>query len=289
MWGNKRHRHMPAGKALGAVMTGALLLSAALAPVTSAAAPHPTDGSAVVDGATAEWSLSTDHFGDMTDAGVADRPVRAKLYVRYDCDAETLFALVLVQGDEQGRQDRPDEAYLRIDGEDKLVGATSGNDGTPPDFAWINGDGTLADGYEASGELEPGTYTLRAHILVADDSADGYTPMDVVGRAVPLVIECGEEEPTDGEEEPTDGEEEPTDGGEEPTDGQEEPVGGVGGATGRPRTTLPPTDALVGTEPTTSGDGVRVALVLLASAVGVAALVTPTRRRRVVEETNEAA
>ncbi len=143
MWGNTRHRHMPAGKALGAVMTGALLLSAALAPVTSAAAPNPTYGSAVVDGATAEWSLSTDHFGDMTDAGVAGRPVRAKLYVRYDCDAETLFALVLVQGDEQGRQDRPDEAYLRIDGEGKLVGATSGNDGTPPDFAWIDGDGTL--------------------------------------------------------------------------------------------------------------------------------------------------
>ena len=283
MWGNTRHRHMPAGRAFGAVLTGALLLSAVLAPVTSAAAPNPSYDTAEVDGDAGEWSLGADHFADMTDGGVDGRPVRAKLYVRYDCETEILFALVLVEGDEQARQDRPDEAYLRVDAEGKLVGATSGNDGTPPDFEWIDGDGTLADGYEASGELEPGTYSLRAHILVADDSADGYTPMDVVGRDVPLVIAC------EGEEEPTDGEEEPTDGGEEPTDGQEEPVGGVGGATGRPRTTLPPTDALVGTEPTTSGDGIRVALVLLASAVGVAALVTPTRRRRVVEETNEAA
>ena len=33
----------------------------------------------------------------MTDAGNADAAVRAKLYLKYDCDSETLSALVLAQ------------------------------------------------------------------------------------------------------------------------------------------------------------------------------------------------
>ncbi len=37
----------------------------------------------------------------------------------------------------------------------------------------------------------------------ADDSADGYTPMDVVGRNVPLEMECGEVGPTQGTPTPT--------------------------------------------------------------------------------------
>lgn len=261
-------------------VSAAMLLAAALAPVSMAAAPTPSAGSATVDGDPSEWSVGADFFSDMTDAGDASKPVRAKLWLRYDCDAEVLYALVLATGDEQVLQSRPAEAYLRIDGSGKLVSGDSGNDGTAPDFAWVNGDGSLADGFEASGPLGPGEYTLRAHVLVADDSSDGYTPMDTVGRDVPLVIDCGDEEPVVGTPTPT-----PTPtGGSGPTDDPtEKPDGNVGGATGTPRTTLPPTDTVPGTAAiSTSPDGLRLVLAALAVAILASAFVLPAIARATV-------
>jgi hypothetical protein len=263
-------------RSAAAIGAGVLLLTALIAPTTMAAAPN--SGSATVDGATGDWSLGADFFADMADAGRDDVPVRAKLYLKYDCETETLFALVLSEGDEKVRQDRPDEAYIAIDGEKVIEEGES--------FAWVNGDGTLADGFEGSAELEPGSYTLRAHVLVADDSADGYTPMDVIGRTTSLDIECEEdEEPTD--EEPTD--EEPTD--EEPTD--EEPTnpgGGVGPTTGtRPQRTLPPTDTIEAVTAPSNGVGMVLAILGVGS-LATLALTFGRRRQPVaikVEETTK--
>jgi hypothetical protein len=258
------------------LVAGALLLSALIAPTTFAAAPNPSQGSATVDGDIGDWSLGDDFFADMTDAGNPDMPARAKLYLRYDCDSETLFALVLAVGDEKARQDRPDEAYLRIDGAGKLIDP----DG---DFAWVNGDGTLADGWEGAAELAPGSYTVRAHVLIADDSEDGYTPMDPVGRNVPLVIECEEEvEPTPTEEvAPTQG-----------TNPTPKPPSGDVAPTTRtnPQTTLPPTDTLEQSTGAQSG-GVALVLTLLALSSAASLVVTIGHRRRpaavTVEETTE--
>jgi hypothetical protein len=251
-------------RSAAAIGAGVLLLTALIAPTTMAAAPN--SGSATVDGATGDWSLGADFFADMADAGRDDVPVRAKLYLKYDCETETLFALVLSEGDEKVRQDRPDEAYIAIDGEKVIEEGES--------FAWVNGDGTLADGFEGSAELEPGSYTLRAHVLVADDSADGYTPLDVVGRDVALVIDCGEVAPTQGTPKP------------KPTE-RAAPTGGVQPATGRP--TLPATDtADVAASATTSHTGIAIVLGLLATAVGGSLLLRPARRRpATVEETIE--
>src|SRR5690349_24141693 len=258
------------------VATGVLLLSAILAPTTMAA--QPNSGSATVDGATGDWSLSADFFANMTDAGHPDAAVRAKLYLKYDCDSEKLFALVLAQGGEQVRQKRTDEAYIMIDGK-KIIDSSHG------DFAWVNGDGELADGFEGGAGLAAGSYTLRAHVLVADDSADGYTPMDVVGRFVPLVIECGEVGPTQGTPTPTPT---PTPA---PTSGQQTPTptpaetGGVAPTTAvnTPKPTLPPTDASNPFDNGGGGDGIRLVAVLLGVAVGTCLLFTPRRRRIPVE------
>jgi hypothetical protein len=240
------------------VATGVLLLSALFAPATLAASPN--EGTATVDGATGDWSLGADFFADMTDAGHPDAAVRAKLYLKYDCESETLFALVLAQGEEQVRQERTDEAYIMIDGT-KVIDSTHG------DFAWVNGDGELADGFEGGAELAAGSYTLRAHVLVADDSADGYTPMDVIGRTVPLDIECQEVEPTATAKPPTP---KPTDngGGVEPTTGTNQ----------GPTKTLPPTDTLDPAGSASSGAG----LILTILAVGSLAtlVVTLGGRRR---------
>ncbi len=167
-----------------------------MVPTSFAAAPNPSKGTAVVDGNPGEWDLTADFFARMTDAGYEDRPTLANLYLRYDCTDEVLYSLVLVVDGQNAQQTRPENAYIRIDGAGKLVSGLSGNDGTPPDFSWVNGDGTFADGFEASGPLAPGSYTVRAHILIDDNSADGYAPVDTVSRDVPLVIDCPAPTPT---------------------------------------------------------------------------------------------
>jgi hypothetical protein len=210
------------------------------ASVGAASPPVPSSGSATVDGKTGDWNLAADHFADMTDTGIADGPVMAKLYLRYDCASETLFALVLGVDGIQFRETRPENAYIRIDGVGKLVSGESGNDGTPPDFSWVNPDGTLADGWEASGSLAPGTYALRAHVLRPDDSADGYAQVDNIGKADPLKLVCATATPTPT---PT-----PT-GTTEPTaTANGTPTGTVEAVTSRPRVTLPPTSTIASTE-----------------------------------------
>jgi len=250
-----KRRHGSMTRIAIAAAAGVLLLTAAFVPASMlAAAPTPAAGSATVDGNTGDWSLGADFFGDMND-GVDGHPVRAKFYAKYDCDAEALYGLVLVEGDEKARQDRPDEAYIAIDG-GTLADSSHG------DFAWVNGDGTLADGFEASGSLEPGSYTIRAHVLVADDSADGYTPMDLIGRNVPLVIECAGVAPTQGTRTPT----------------PKPPAGGVAPTTGtRPVNTLPPTDTI--DQSATSGPG-GAGLVLLFLGLGSFVSLVATRGRR---------
>jgi hypothetical protein len=229
----------------GWAAAAALLALSVLSPAGVGAAnpPSPTYGTAVVDGLTTDWNLANDKFADMTDGGNANKPVVAHLYLRYDCDSETLYALVLGV-DTQFRQTRPENAYIRIDGSGKLFNGNSGNNGTPPDFAWVNPDGTLADGYEGSGKVSVGDHTVRAHVLRPDNSADGYESVDNIGRDVPLALECAKPTPT-----PT-----PTPTATATHDPVKTPSGGsVEGITSKPKVTLPPTSTIgAGDPPTTS-------------------------------------
>jgi hypothetical protein len=120
----------PTAKAAAWSVVGALLAAAILAPASFGAAPTPVMGSADVDGNAGEWT-SADYFADMTDGGDAGRDTHATLSVRYDCDTETLYALVLTDVPGKAKQDRPDEAYMAIDGT-KVVRASHGDDGSPP-------------------------------------------------------------------------------------------------------------------------------------------------------------
>jgi len=258
---------VPSSRATITLVAITLLLAAALAP-SAAAGGSPSAGSAVVDGNPGEWSLGADHFADMSATG----STMADLYLRYDCKTNTLFALVLTRDGFKARQTRPENAYIRVDASGKLVSGLSGNDGTSPDFSWVGGDGTLAGGYEASGPLAPGTYPLRAHVLIADDSADGYTPIDANES---LVIDCTVATAT-----PTP--KSTAGGGVGPTQGHATPPGGaVGGVRGTPRVTLPPTDTGNGMIPGDQSLGVRAVLIGMA-ALACALLVLspkPTRRR----------
>jgi hypothetical protein len=206
------------------------------AAVGAASPPSPTYGAATVDGATGDWALGADVFADMTDAGNPAKPVVGHLYLRYDCTSGTLYALVLGAGGTQFQQTRPENAYIRLDGAGKSVSGLSGNDGTPPDFSWVGGDGTLADGFEASVSVPVGSHTVRAHVLRPDNSPDGYQSVDPIGRDVPLELACETATATPAPTATTSPTRAPT---TTPT-----PGGTVKAETATPKVTLPPTATL---------------------------------------------
>lgn len=146
-----------------------LILMITLPSLALAAYPYPSIGTATVDGTYAEWDLSADFFADMYRAGKDDKAVESKLYLRYDPPTETVYLLVLTEPGVPGLK-LPADAWAAIDGiSNKRVNGNSGNDGIPPDFAWVNPINENVDGFEASFNLALGEYELIVHIQVFDD------------------------------------------------------------------------------------------------------------------------
>jgi uncharacterized repeat protein (TIGR01451 family) len=92
----------------------------------------------------------------------------------------------------------PDNAWIAIDGAaNKVVNGNSGNDGTPPDFAWIgqgfDGDANHARGWEASFSLAEGSYRILAHTNVLDDGESQTSAVDrkTNQAGIVLVVTCG--------------------------------------------------------------------------------------------------
>ncbi len=133
----------------------------------------PVFGTAVVDGDYSEWNLTTDFAAEMREAGKADKDLLSKLYLRYDCNTQTMYALVLREGSYEAKNSANDawvKFYDYISGNHKAVDGNSGNNGIPPDFKWVK-DGSTFIGYEASFLLPPGTYTkeVEFHIQIKTD------------------------------------------------------------------------------------------------------------------------
>ncbi|HNT77960.1 MAG TPA: Ig-like domain-containing protein, partial [Anaerolineae bacterium] len=141
-----------------------------------------------MDGNISEWNLATEFFADMYRAGNASKPVESKLYVRFDPATDTLYVLVLAKpGVDVLAQ--ADDAYVKLGNTLKLVDGNSGNNGVPPDFAWVGRSGNRAQGWEASMPLVQGTYTnFNVHTQVWDDG-EAQTSA-VKDRAVTLKVEC---------------------------------------------------------------------------------------------------
>lgn len=160
-----------------------ILLSSVLAAglfgagIAVATPPIVQPGSAIIDGLTAEWNLVNDFFTNMYRAGKVDKPLESKLYLRYDCGKQTVYALVLTEPNVPGLiVAGATTAWIAINSQNnKVVNEGSGNDGTPPDFAWVgrgyDGDQSHVLGYEASFVLALGTYNIIAHVDVLDASA----------------------------------------------------------------------------------------------------------------------
>jgi hypothetical protein len=142
-----------------------------------------------VDGDTSDWDLTENYFADMYRAGDPGKDVLSKLYLRYDCTTFTLYALVLVEPGHTIDVDFGDgEHYIKLGNSTTLVDDTDGDDGTPPDFHWVglSGDGTTAQGWEASTELWPDAYTnFNVHTQVDDGETSAVT-----GRSIDLTLIC---------------------------------------------------------------------------------------------------
>ena len=159
--------------------------SAVVAPLN-----EPTYGSAVVDGSYDEWALSNDFFAYMWEAGNPNKPnavILSKLYLRYDCDKNVLYALVL-RDENYIPLKKADDAWIKVYnlGNSPRVSGKSGNDGTPPDFMWVYSGNTLI-GYEASFSLPEGTYSFEAHIQISKDRTSSTGRR---GNYLTLVIDC---------------------------------------------------------------------------------------------------
>lgn len=159
-------------KHLISALTLIMLCALFMSPLASAEAPYPTYAEAIVDGDPSEWNLSEDFFANMYRAakeelGNNPSPIESKLYVRYDIDSATVYLLVITEPGVTAILSAAD-AWAAIDGVgNKVLTGSSGNDGVPPDFAWVYEGGVLV-GYEASFVLAPGTYDLKVHINVQD-------------------------------------------------------------------------------------------------------------------------
>ncbi|MBI5876193.1 MAG: hypothetical protein HZB53_00965 [Chloroflexi bacterium] len=164
----------------------AFVLTLMLAGMVSAAAPNPTYGSAVVDGNRGEWNLTSDFFSNMCTAFDCSKPTTAKLYLRYDCSTQTMYALVKVQPGSTLDSTSTNDAWLAVNTiSNKVVSKSSGNNGTPPDFAWLSTN----DGYEASfSAASYGTsFNIKAHINVNGGNTSGTPGFVSVSIACPSI------------------------------------------------------------------------------------------------------
>ncbi len=155
--------------------------------------PQPAYGVAVVDGNPGEWDTTADFYANMYRAGNPSKPLESKLYLRYDCYTETLYALVLAEPGVLIIADQ--DSFIKWGDSIKIVDASDAPaDGTLPDFEWINKvyNVTLgmdvADGWEAAAHVPVADYTdLNVHTQVYDG---GSQTSAVSGRSIPISMVC---------------------------------------------------------------------------------------------------
>jgi hypothetical protein len=154
--------------------------------------PEPTYDSAVVDGDPSEWDLTNDFFADMWEAGDPQKEnavVTSKLYIRYDCVAQTAYFLVIT---EPGYFLFTGTGYEGLNwvkvyalGNDPII---DGN-GTP--FEFIS-DGENLVGWEAAAQLPAGIYDeIEVHAQIDNDTPDGATSSTGKNEfRIPLSLIC---------------------------------------------------------------------------------------------------
>jgi hypothetical protein len=148
-----------------------------IAATTATYTVQPLNRTAIVDGDPSEWALPPGDPSDaelpMHTAGNPQKPQIATAYLRYGCESSTLYVLVEPVGSNVIMHS-PEDAWVRIDGT-VVVSDQSGNDGIAPDFEYVDLDtvSNEAEGWEASTNLELGSYQIRINSMVfAEDEIE---------------------------------------------------------------------------------------------------------------------
>jgi hypothetical protein len=172
-----------------------LVLALVVFPFNAAQAavptPEPTYDYAVVDGDPGEWDLLADQFAPLYQAGMSDKPIEGYVYLRYDCSDNVMYALVkTVAGVTVLSSMGSDVHYIKIDGPNgKVVDSGSGNDGTPPDFEWVQSNGDTV-GWEASFNLAMGVHTILVHTQVYDPNSGETNSTAALEGYLPIMVAC---------------------------------------------------------------------------------------------------
>jgi hypothetical protein len=164
--------------------------------VAAAGVNEPTYGSAVIGGGITEWDLVNDYFAPMYEAGEKDKANFSDLYLRYECPSTSgangiLYALVLNQQPFEILDDNNSNWIKEYSIQSSpLVDGGSGNNGTPPDFEYIEEGGILV-GWEASVALPLGSYTqLEVHAQIVSDDPGGATSSTGKNDPISLELVC---------------------------------------------------------------------------------------------------
>jgi len=156
--------------------------------LTSYGCGSPTYGTAEVDGNPSEWDLTNDFFTNMYRAFDPTKELQSTAYLRYDCSSHVMYVLVLVVDPFVIDTSNPTNHWVKIDGiPGNVVDAADGDDGTPPDFAFIL-QGTVTIGWEASFSLDPGSYGIIIHTQVFDAGGASQTSGTPGGLDDPLCV-----------------------------------------------------------------------------------------------------
>ena len=180
-----------------------LLILLCVTPYQVAAQELAYGTGVIVDGDPADWDLENDFFADMFNAGNPNQnwpgfAVLSKLYLRYDCSNNFLYALVLDNTEDALTPDQSaDDAWIKIyyNGwhNNKLIDGNGDGNTSPRGFEWVYelpGDyETTLLGYEAFAQLGEEAYNdFEAHLQVAGNTAS--TGKESHGNAISLLILC---------------------------------------------------------------------------------------------------
>ena len=166
--------------------------------------PYPNVGTANVDGLitgdSPNWNLNRleeDWFADMYKAWDENKEVLSYLYIRYDCDTKTMYVLVYQKDGTIPLQVDGDH-WIAIDGfNNKVLQESDGDDGTPPDFAFIDigydGNSNHARGWEGSFVVDWESFTdyttdITAHANV-DESGTPATS-GTGNKEIEIILDC---------------------------------------------------------------------------------------------------
>ena len=149
------------------------LIAASFSIAAAANPPIPSPGTAVVEGDYGEWDLTEDYFAAMGEGFDPASKHASDLYLRYDCNTATLYTMVLAVGD------------YTIDPNGDVWVAINGSPANKLNQTAVafSGDGLAV---EASYDLNPGSYTILAHVNVDVGKTSG-TPND---EWIPLNLAC---------------------------------------------------------------------------------------------------